>query len=109
MFKSLLAFLLFTTLSFSLLAQYDEQIEPEYIKTIQFVGNTNQSQLPILRLGEPLYLTFDALNGEEADFYYRITHHNFDWTKSDLSQGEFMTGFNDVRIFNYKNKPVYKG
>jgi len=84
-------------------AQYSEQIEPDYIKTIQFIGNTDQSQLPIINLGEPLYLTFDALNGEEADFYYRITHHNFDWTISDLSQGEYMSGFDDVRIYEYKN------
>ncbi|MCF6307974.1 MAG: DUF5103 domain-containing protein [Flavobacteriaceae bacterium] len=103
MFKYLPFLLLTFFFSFTVVAQYSEQIEPEYIKTIQFVGNTNQSQLPILRLGEPLYLTFDALNGEEADFYYRITHHNFDWTKSDLSQGEYMTGFDDIRIYEYEN------
>jgi len=84
-------------------AQYSEQIEPEYIKTIQFAGNTDQSQLPLINLGEPLYLTFDALNGDEADFYYRITHHNFDWTLSDLSKGEYMNGFDDVRLYNYEN------
>lgn len=95
------SFILF--ISANSFAQYSEQIEPDYIKTIQFIGNTNQSQLPIIKLGEPLYLTFDALNGDEADFYYRITHHNFDWTISDLSQGEYMNGFDDVRIYEYKN------
>ena len=103
MHKSIFTFLLFFSFSFSTFAQYSEQIEPDYIKTIQFVGNTNQSQLPIIKLGEPLYLSFDALNGDEADFYYKITHHNFDWTLSDLSQGEYMAGFDDVRIYNYEN------
>ncbi|MFK5982544.1 MAG: DUF5103 domain-containing protein [Flavobacteriaceae bacterium] len=96
-------FLFLLIISSNCFAQYSEQIEPDYIKTIQFIGNTNQSQLPIIKLGEPLYLTFDALNGDEADFYYRITHHNFDWTISDLSQGEYMNGFDDVRIYEYKN------
>ena len=86
-----------------LIAQVRETVEPEYINTIQFRGITQQSQLPIIRLGERLQLTFDALNGEEADFYYTITHYNFDWTPSDLSKGEYLNGFDDVRITNYSN------
>ncbi len=101
--KFLLLIYTLLLISFSSKAQYSEYIEPDYIKTIQFVGNTDQSQLPIINLGEPLTLTFDVLNGEEADFYYKITHHNFDWTLSDLSQGEYMEGFDDVRIYNYQN------
>ena len=84
-------------------AQVDEQIEPFYIKTIQFKGATNQSQLPIIKLGEPLKLSFDALNGEEADYYYEITHHDFDWNPSDLSKGEYLDGYDDVRIYEYEN------
>jgi len=103
MYKSFLLIIASLSITTSSIAQYNEQIEPDYIKTIQFAGNTNQSQLPIINLGEPLYLTFDALNGNEADFYYRITHHNFDWTLSDLSKGEYMTGFDDVRLYNYEN------
>ena len=76
---------------------------PEYIRTIQFKGNTGQSELPIIKLGERLQLSFDALNGEEEDFYYTITHHNFDWTESDLSKSEYLDGFDDVRIETYEN------
>ena len=85
------------------LSQVDEKIEPDYIKTIQFKGSTDLSQLPILQLGERLQLSFDALNGEEADFYYRIDHYNFDWTPSDLSKGEYLDGYDDVRIYDYEN------
>ena len=74
-------------LGFSQLAEIPA---PDYIKTIQFKGQTAQSQLPIIRLGERLQLSFDALNGEEADFYYTITHHNFDWSESDLSKSEYL-------------------
>ena len=75
-----------TTLSIVLLvipafSQIVEKVEPPYISTIQFRGATDLSQLPVIRLGGQLQLSFDALNGEEEDYYYTITHHNFDWTE----------------------------
>ena len=101
--KYLISFIIFFGMFINNYSQVEERIEPYYIKTIQFKGSTRQSQLPILRLGEPIRLTFDALNGEEADYYYEITHHNFDWTPSDLSKGEYLDGFDDVRIYSYEN------
>ena len=85
------------------ISQIEERIAPDYIRTIQFSGTTTQSQLPIIRLGSRLQLSFDALNGNEDDFYYSITHYNFDWTPSDLSKGEYLDGFDEVRIDNYEN------
>lgn len=84
-------------------AQVIEKVEPSYIRTIQFRGGTDFSQLPIIRLGQSLQLSFDALNGEEEDYYYTVTHHNFDWTPSDLAQSEYLDGFDDVRITTYQN------
>lgn len=76
---------------------------PEFIKTITFKGNTNESQLPIIRLGDPLVLEFDALNGQEADYYYSIEHYNFDWTKTKLVKSEYLSGFDSQLIRNYQN------
>lgn len=84
-------------------SQVQETVEPYHIRTIQFSGTTSQSQLPIIDLGQGLNLSFDDINGNEADYYYRITHHNFDWTPSDLSKGEYLNGFDDVRIETYEN------
>lgn len=103
MSKSFLTFLLSLLFVFPLCAQITQKIEPSYIRTIQFRGTTDQSQLPIIRLGERLELSFDALNGNEDDYYYTITHHNFDWTPSDLSKSEYLDGFDDVRITTYQN------
>lgn len=97
---SILLSLFFTS---SIFAQLQEKIEPSYIRTVQFRGATDQSQLPIIRLGDRLQLSFDALNGKEEDFYYTITHHDFDWKPSDLSKSEFLDGFDDVRISTYEN------
>ncbi len=91
---------LFTLISFS---QVEEVNPPDFIKTITFKGNTNESQLPILRLGEYLILEFDALNGEEEDYYYRINHYNFDWTPSNLVKSEYLNGMDELRIRNYEN------
>lgn len=84
-------------------AQIIEKIEPEYLRTIQFSGGTQFSKLPIIRLGDRLQLSFDDVNGDEADYYYKITHHDFDWSESDLSKGEYLDGFDDVRIETYEN------
>jgi hypothetical protein len=85
-------------------SQVDEEVDPPYyIKTITFKGNTNQSELPILRLGEPLQLEFDVLNGDEADFYYVIEHYNYDWIPSRLVKSRYLQGFDDQRIVNYEN------
>ena len=84
-------------------AQVEETIEPEYIRTIQFKGASSQSKLPIIELGQKLQLSFDDIIGNEADYFYTIEHFNFDWTPSDLSKGEYLDGFDDVRIETYEN------
>ncbi|WP_455423580.1 type IX secretion system plug protein [Aestuariivivens marinum] len=101
-FKSLFL-IVFTIMSTFVLAQVQEVNPPNYIKTINFKGNTPESQLPVLRLGEYLVLEFDALNGNEDDYYYKIKHYNFDWTPSNLVQSEYMDGFDNQRIRNYEN------
>jgi len=101
--RMLLLFLIYGFFFSSSEAQIIEKIEPFHIQTIEFRGGTQQSRLPIIRLGEPLLLSFDDINGDEADYYYRITHYDFDWTPSDLSKGEYLDGFDDIRIVNYKN------
>ena len=86
-----------------LISQVSEVNPPDYIKTITFKGDTPESQLPVLKLGEYLVLEFDALNGDEEDYYYKITHYNFDWTPSILVQSEYLEGFDNQRIRNYEN------
>jgi len=102
-FKLTLFFLLFfiSTLTYS---QVSEVNPPDYIKTITFKSNTNQSQLPILKLNDRLQLEFDVLNGDEADFYYVIEYYNFDWTPNKtLLKSEYLHGFDNQRIVDYEN------
>ncbi|MCB0451457.1 MAG: DUF5103 domain-containing protein [Aequorivita sp.] len=103
MSKTLSTTLLLLLIAFPTFSQIIEKVEPSYISTIQFSGGTDLSQLPIINLGSRLMLSFDALNGDEEDYYYTITHYNFDWTPTDLSKSEYLDGFDDVRIQNYQN------
>ena len=98
---SLSVLLLFPIILFSQVVE--ELNPPDFIKTVTFKSNTTQGQLPILKLGESLMLEFDALTGDEEDFYYVIEHFNFDWTPSNLVKSEYLSGLDNQRILDYEN------
>ena len=103
MHSKVIKIFLITLLPTLVFSQVQEVNPPDYIKTINFKSNTPETQLPILKLGEYVVLEFDALNGEEADYYYKIEHFNFDWTPSKLIKSEFLSGFDNQRIRDYEN------
>lgn len=84
-------------------AQAKEERPPAYIKTITFSGNEEYGGIPIIKLGQSLTLEFDDLVGDEADYYYKISHYTYDWMPSDLVKTEYIKGFDDMRIKSYKN------
>ncbi|MDG2172355.1 MAG: DUF5103 domain-containing protein [Flavobacteriaceae bacterium] len=89
----------------SIFGQAERELNPpEYIKTIGFkTSNENYStNLPIIKLGETFTLDFDVLLNSEADYYYTIDQLNFDWSRSQLIKSEYLRGFDNVKIQNYK-------
>ena len=66
--------------------------EKDYIKTIQFSSLKQNDAFPIVALNEKILLKFDDLNGDEADYYYRISYFNHDWSPSTLFKNEFIKG-----------------
>lgn len=80
-----------------------ETPEPNYIKTIQFFGDTAFGQLPIVRIGAELELSFDDIIGDEHDYFYTIEHFNADWTPSLLVKSEYLRGMDNVRILDFEN------
>lgn len=94
---------LFVWLITSLLfAQEKEVLPPYHIKTITFV-QANQNVFPLIQLGDSFQLQFDDLHGTEDNYYYRLTHCDYNWQQSQLSINEYITGFNDQRIITYTN------
>lgn len=109
MSKKLRQILLFFTFSFTACyTSYTQSIIKEvptasHINTIQFLTDEEFSGVPIVKLGEPITIAFDDTTGDESDYYYRISHYNFDWTPSTLYKNEYLDGFDEIRIVTYEN------
>jgi hypothetical protein len=104
MYKSIIAIVLYLLISNSVTAQEVMEVyPPEFIKSIAVKSESNQVEFPVIRLGNSLSIEFDVLNGYEEDYYYKIDHYNFDWTKSQLSKSEYLKGYDNNKIYNYKN------
>ena len=97
--RKLVLLLVFTSAT----AQVQSEIAPPYnIKTISFV-QSGQNVVPIFELGSEIQLQFDDLFGNEADYYYEITHCNYNWIPSDIPKTDYLQGFDGQRITNYTN------
>ena len=75
---------------------------PDFIKSVVFKSQNLKYQLPIVSLGETFKISFDDLNADERNYYYRIKYFNYDWTPTSLFQAEFLMGFDNVRIENHR-------
>lgn len=103
MYKFIILFIASLTLSFNSYSQELKETEaPFHIKTIRFkqAGNT---VFPFIRLGDSFEFSFDDLYGNEEDYYFTITHCNYNWTKSDLSRNEYLSGTDNQRVQDYEN------
>lgn len=76
-----------------------ELAPPEYIKTVHFLQNGEiMNGVPLIKLGDSFTVVFDDIIGDEAFYYYKISHYNFDWTPSQLAKNNYMDGIDDIRI-----------
>lgn len=97
----LLTFLLLNTIA-TFSQKEKETIPPYYIKTVSFIQN-KQNVIPIFRLGDSFQFIFDDLHGSEANYFYTLTHCDYDWKPSQLAKQEYIKGFDDQRIQDYTN------
>lgn len=100
--KKIVAFLFFFIVVTGFSQPVQEVNPPFNIKTISFVQN-NQNTIPIFQLGDSFQFQFDDLYGNEANYYFRIVHCNYDWQPSQLSKNEYIDGFDEQRIQDYTN------
>ena len=82
--------------------EINETDAPFNIKTISFKQAGNNI-FPFIRLGDNFEFSFDDLYGNEEDYYFTITHCNYNWTKSDLTRNEYLSGTDNQRIQDYEN------
>lgn len=96
------AFVIVFLSSFFTYSQEFETNPPFFIKTISFVQN-GQNAIPVFLLGDSFQLQFDDLHATEDNYYYKITHCNYNWEQSQLSVNEYLIGFDEQRIQEYLN------
>lgn len=103
-FTRFIALALLFLLPLTLSAQVQQEVSPPYnIKTASFIKD-GANVIPFFRLGESYSFSFDDLFGNEANYYYTITHCNYDWTpSSQLTVNDYIQGFDNQRIQNYEN------
>lgn len=109
--KSFFLGLVFFTFSFHGFSQkelrYEDFTYEENIKTVQFYtfsGQVNDRiRPPVIELMQttPLTLEFDELGGQFHRYFVKILHCNADWTKSNLSEIQYVFDYNEYPIQNY--------
>ena len=85
----------------------DEVYMPS-IKTVKFTKFGDQLSFPIIALNssDMLELNFDDMDGGVKSYYYTIVLCNADWTPAQLSYFDFVKGYTQVRIANYRTSSL---
>lgn len=89
------------TLSFS------DEVYEEQIKTVQLYPNMGGAQDFLQPAAtqvaqQNLLLEFDDLQDQRSNYYVKLIHCNFDWTRSSLSDLDFMDNYNEYPLTDYQ-------
>ena len=94
-------FLLFT---YGLTAQVADSIYKNNIKTVRFHNYGNQLSIPVINLNttDQVELHFDDLQAGVKYYYYTYQLCDKNWMPINLSQFDYLKGFTQMRINNYR-------
>ena len=75
------------------------------IKTVEFYNLTKEQSIPVYTLGssDNLLFAFDDLRAGSRNLTYSIEHCDSEWKNSRLSPIDYMDGFSEDRINDYRN------
>ncbi|MFY0253759.1 DUF5103 domain-containing protein [Chitinophaga sp. 30R24] len=78
------------------------------IKSVKFSLAGDPLSMPMYTIGssEKLALSFDDLDNDVKNYYYSFVLCNADWTPAQVNQFDYMRGFSETRIMNYKLSSV---
>ena len=98
--KTMIFLLFFCSMTFLFSKSKKTSEKNPFIKTIIFSGGSYNSQFPIIKMNQKVFLSFDDISGEENFYYYKIIHCNFDWSRSKLLKSEYLNGNDNNLIEN---------
>jgi hypothetical protein len=78
------------------------------IRSVKLYRYGDQTSFPAIVLGssDALELHFDDLGKDVRSYYYTFQLCNADWTPSMLNSFEYIKGFQNVRISNYRSSSI---
>lgn len=78
------------------------------IHTVQLFQQNNQMSLPVLKLGSSdlMELHFDDLDGYVKNYSYTFQLCNEDWSEVDLSPFDYIKGFTQNRLTQYRASSI---
>ena len=105
--KHLLKYILiniFLLFCYGLNAQVADSIYKNYIKTVRFHNYGNQLSIPVINLNttDQVELHFDDLEAGVKYYYYTYQLCDKNWMPINLSQFDYLKGFTQMRINNYR-------
>ena len=85
-----------------------ENIFVKNIKTVRLFNAGNQLSFPVIKLNsnDLLELHFDDLDADVKYYYYTYQLCNSDWTRATTGQFDYIKGFTQTRITNYRFSAV---
>ncbi|HVM89728.1 MAG TPA: DUF5103 domain-containing protein [Puia sp.] len=85
-------------------AQMTDTVFMPNIKTPQLFVYGNQLAYPVMNLNssDKLELHFDDLDADVKNYYYTFQLCNADWTPAVISEFDFIKGFTQIRISEYR-------
>jgi hypothetical protein len=85
--------------------RYENQVYKPNIRTVQLAMSSWEFTSPIIKLNsdEKLKLDFDDMDGDIKQFSYTVIHCDMDWKPSDISPSEYIDGYQDELISDYRS------
>lgn len=78
------------------------------IKSVKFnqLGDPLSMPMYTIGTGEKLELSFDDMDNDVKNYYYSFVLCNADWTPAQVNQLDYLRGFSETRILNYRMSAV---
>lgn len=76
-------------------------LHPDF-KSLQVLDPQNRLGQPIIRDNKQIRISFDELAEDNRYLRYRLVHCNSDWQPSSLSEMDYVYGFNEAEVTDYR-------
>jgi Domain of unknown function (DUF5103) len=100
---------LFCCFTSTIKAQETADIDlPSNIKTVKLFQQNNQESMPIINLNSDdlLEFHFDDFDNSSKNYYYTFQLCNEDWTEANVNQFDYIKGFTQNRISQYRQSSI---